>query len=391
MNQHISDEPRTVKFRTAFENKTALTFAMKRLGWEPASEDGPWNFWWASVGIVRQLSDQTRLGDFQIINHFSNHIELTRKDLMFKNIKRYFRENASQLNNRGDLKIWDCLPITYSVPNDFALFSEEFKRHPPGTIWIVKPTNRSQGKGIFLVNKLLHMNKWLREKNAEEDNNPFIVSKYVDKPLLIGGRKFDLRLYCLVLSYRPLVAYLHAQGFARFCVLKYSMTAIDDEDLGAHLTNVAFQKTEEDYNAVHGGKWTFANLWLYLQGSHGHTATENLYNDISFVLVQSLKAVVAAILNEKHSFELYGYDVLIDTALRPHLIEVNASPSLTVSTENDKFLKEEVLYDTLNLVAPPNFPEPTSMPYWEWRCRTDLHEAKKGGFTLISEPVVVGN
>ena len=30
-----------------------------------------------------------RLNDNQIVNHFPNHYELTRKDLMVKNIKRY--------------------------------------------------------------------------------------------------------------------------------------------------------------------------------------------------------------------------------------------------------------------------------------------------------------
>lgn len=30
-----------------------------------------------------------RLTDHQIINHFPNHYELTRKDLMIKNLKRY--------------------------------------------------------------------------------------------------------------------------------------------------------------------------------------------------------------------------------------------------------------------------------------------------------------
>jgi tubulin polyglutamylase TTLL1 len=34
----------------------------------------------------------------------------------------------------------------------------------------------------------------------------YVVSRYIDDPLLIGGKKFDLRLYAVVCSYRPLKA-----------------------------------------------------------------------------------------------------------------------------------------------------------------------------------------
>jgi len=383
-----------VRYKSDFD-KIALLFAFRRKEWEEVEENAPWNFYWVSVGRLKMFFSAEitcRLTDSQIINHFPNHIELTRKDLMFKNIKRYYRDPSaatSVVNARGDLRFWDCVPITYSVPGDYSLFSEEFKRHH-GSSWIVKPTNRSQGKGIFLITKLTQMNKWLRDRQAEEDVNPFIVSRYIDKPLLIGGKKFDLRLYVLVTCYRPLVAYLHKQGFARFCATKYAPTSMDEEDLGSHLTNVALQKGEEEYNDVHGGKWTVGNLWLYLQGVYGHAAADNVMSDIEFVIVQSLKSVQSAILNDKHCFELYGYDILLDQSLRPHLIEVNASPSLTVTTVNDRLLKEEVLFDTMNVVFPPGFPNPNSMPYVEYRTRTDLTAAHLGGFKLVSEPVAPG-
>lgn len=95
----------------------------------------------------------------RVLNHFPNHFELTRKDLMVKNIKR-FRKDMEKENNpiadrdeSGNLLYIDVVPMTYILPGDYTIFVEEFKKNP-NTTWIMKPTSRSQGSGIFLVNKL---------------------------------------------------------------------------------------------------------------------------------------------------------------------------------------------------------------------------------------------
>lgn len=61
-------------------------------------------------------------------------------------------------------------------------------------------------------------------------------------PLLIGGRKFDLRIYVLVTCYKPLKAYLYAQGFGRFCVEKYSHKVSDLKNKSKHISNAAIAK-----------------------------------------------------------------------------------------------------------------------------------------------------
>ena len=60
--------------------------------------------------------------------------------------------------------------------------------------WIIKPPARARGTGI----------------------KPLIVQKYIERPLLINGNKFDLRLYVLVTSVNPLRVYLYKDGLARF-------------------------------------------------------------------------------------------------------------------------------------------------------------------------------
>lgn len=306
----------------------------------------------------------------------------------------------------------ESVPISYQMPNDFSGFIDEFKKNS-GTTWIVKPTSRCQGKGIFLVNKLPQFLRWVKEKKEQElqsgygsgsggvhihgislggggagggsssssttigssfsssgggssattsnhstnshsnSLSSYIVSKYISNPLLIGGKKFDLRLYVLVTSFKPVVAYLHECGFARFCATKYTARCTTDEDLGSHLTNVALQKGEEEYNKIHGGKWLVRQLMLYVESRYGPYKAEGMLAKIKFLIFHSLLAVKEVITNDRHCFELYGYDILIDDKLNPHLIEVNASPSLSTTTTTDRLIKEEVLADAMRIVIPP--------------------------------------
>jgi tubulin polyglutamylase TTLL9 len=55
-------------------------------------------------------------------------------------------------------------------------------------------------------------------------------------------------------------------------------------------------------------------------------------------------------INDRHCFELYGYDVIIDQDLKPWLLEVNASPSLTANTREDYLMKTEMLHGMLDII-----------------------------------------
>ena len=74
-----------------------------------------------------------------------------------------------------------------------------------------------------------------------------VISRYIDNPLLIGSKKFDLRMYVLVTNYRPLKAWSYALGFARFCNEKYSTDIAEIDNQFIHLTNVAVQKLSVAY------------------------------------------------------------------------------------------------------------------------------------------------
>ena len=71
-------------------NKDVIIQNFTDRGWEECPESDNWNFYWASVNTIRSIfhpKNFTKLNDNQILNHFPNFYELTRKDLMAKNIK----------------------------------------------------------------------------------------------------------------------------------------------------------------------------------------------------------------------------------------------------------------------------------------------------------------
>ena len=90
--------------------KNVLVSNFERRGWVK-TEGEDWNVYWANVYNVKQIfnpENGMRLGDEQLVNHFPNHYELTRKDLMVKNVRRYLKELAkSTIGEEGPIDVLD--------------------------------------------------------------------------------------------------------------------------------------------------------------------------------------------------------------------------------------------------------------------------------------------
>ena len=55
--------------------------------------------------------------------------------------------------------------------------------------------------------------------------------------------------------------------------------------------------------------------------------------------------------NQDCCFELYGFDIMLDSDLKPWLLEVNISPSFSSSSPFDKTVKTKLACDFLTLVG----------------------------------------
>ncbi|XP_032950811.1 probable tubulin polyglutamylase TTLL9 isoform X3 [Rhinolophus ferrumequinum] len=336
----------SIRFKTTLMN-TLMDVLRNRPGWVEVKDEGEWDFYWCDVSWLRENFDHTYMDEHVRISHFRNHYELTRKNYMVKNLKR-FRKQLEREAGKLEAAKCDFFPKTFEMPCEYHLFVEEFRKNP-GITWIMKPVARSQGKGIFLFRKLKDIMDWrkgtagkkltnLEAQPARSAVNPsgshdtrnsddqkeeipvenYVAQRYIENPYLIGGRKFDLRVYVLVMS---------------------------------------------------GCKWMLQRFRQYLASKHGPQAVETLFSDMDNIFIKSLQSVQKVIISDKHCFELYGYDILIDQDLKPWLLEVNASPSLTASSQEDYELKTCLLEDTLHIV--------------DMEARLTGKEKRVGGFDLM--------
>ncbi|KFQ04431.1 Protein polyglycylase TTLL10, partial [Leptosomus discolor] len=164
--------------------------------------------------------------------------------------------SGSNRGRSGLLKMEEFFPESFrlDLKDERNAFFELCKEEQ---IWICKPSCSNQGRGIFLLKNPAAVNT-LRAKlhSAEEDllrkRVPYkapqarIVQRYVHQPLLLEGKKFDVRSYLLIACTMPYVLFF-AQGYVRLTCVNYDAAS---EDLTVHLTNQYMQKKNSLYSQL---------------------------------------------------------------------------------------------------------------------------------------------
>lgn len=97
-------------------------------------------------------------------------------------------------------------------------------------------------------NKIQQTTIYLQKLSELTYDSNTIVQKYIEKPLLIGGYKFDLRLYVLIPSYYPVTIYMYREGLARFGTDKFTLN--DLRNPFRHLTNSSINKLGPGYTEM---------------------------------------------------------------------------------------------------------------------------------------------
>jgi len=179
----------------------------------------------------------------------------------------------------------------------------------------------------------------------------WVVQEYVDRPLLVGHHKCDLRLYVLMAQAAPTVqAWICREGMARVCLEAYEPATEDNAaDSLAHLTNISLQHGEAPpLRHPRPGPSKLAASVVISEACESLGADPDaVWAQIVDTVSASLHAIAIEIAGSepeagkaeagsirRTSFQVIGVDVLLDSTLAPHLLEVNHSPSLALGAPN---------------------------------------------------------
>jgi len=102
--------------------------------------------------------------------------------------------------------------------------------------WILKPGGKSRGRGIEIYTNVLEL---LKSITASRDSI-WVAQKYIEKPLIIIGKKFDIRVWVLVSSVEPLTIWMFMKPYLRFTSEDYDANQLENKFM--HLTNASISK-----------------------------------------------------------------------------------------------------------------------------------------------------
>ncbi|KAL4469542.1 hypothetical protein ABPG74_004795 [Tetrahymena malaccensis] len=321
------------------------------------------NFHYKIFSIIEdlELEQQQKL----LINHFETNKSMCTKNGLIKSLRNYYQHNLQSSNQfillsifihimylSESLKIgqvgysvFHTTPTTFIVKQgfediEFQKFLAKYKafengkfetelipmKHCIQNLWLIKPGNQNQGRGIVIYKNQNEIINFFQNKLNQQQ---WIIQKYIEKPLLYKNRKFDIRMWALITCKNEI--FFYHDGYMRTSSHDYNL---DNCSSNIHLTNNFQQKYFQNYGLYEpGNTLPIDRLFEYISYNNKERASQMkslLISRMKDLVIDSFLAARKNMVQQKKylSFELFGYDFLLDEDLRVWLLEVNSNPYL---------------------------------------------------------------
>lgn len=255
-------------------------------------------------------------------------------------------------------------------------------------LWMIKPAWMRDGEGVEIFNSLDKLDEIISkyfEKLSKDENQTklgrdkrsnlqnhseglpygvdrFVIQKYIEKPLLYHGYKFDIKVFALYTQARDL--YLFSESLVQLAAIPFDLEKLN---YYAHMANPAISSQCSDFGSVvPGNVMTLKALEEHLAATFPATGGKadakvfkkpELHDQIHKIVTRSFDATFDIIEKPKrdYNFELFSFDLMMDENLKLWLLEVNSGPSLEGTNEYSNLFMARMLDDAFKLTIDHHF------------------------------------
>lgn len=314
----------------------------------------------------------------QLVCHIPNNDVICTKKGLLDAMRMYYKRDY-------DLP-WMMQTYDLDVPADcIACVKDDDESE--GGLWIYKPASSNRGRGISVVKSGADVkNICFPSPPAESDDcdvapgeSPSrkgkarlpaifmpdqrgVVQRYIQNPLLMNKRKFDIRCYCLVARNHPKYLVFYHPGYCRLTNKDYTNDEASICDNTIHLTNNAIQKGNANYlEAKESLIQTPAALADAVEKEGNASAAEyvrtKLDHDIKRCMVDVIKAGKTKMQRKHGYFDLFGLDFMITEENKLILLECNTNPALALTNSVLEAMLPGVVDGAIELVLGSQGPD----------------------------------
>ncbi|CAD8046757.1 unnamed protein product [Paramecium sonneborni] len=302
---------------------------------------------------------QASLCLFQKYNHLPSRHVLSHKDNLMNNQYKYI----DSLRDKGIDQ--ECINNATFIPKTYRLFqkqdckeffeylnSNEYqdKIAQEGPQFITKvglEVHRGRGIKVLFPDETKKLQETYKNgKRCGADHSLLVAQQYIGNPMLYKNHKIEFRIYWVLASTNPIIAYAYDKTLIRRCIVPFDKFSLNKE---AHVCNTAIVKSTlkqrrsdldlDDENADESElfidwKLDYLQDLLLKQGKiKDRKWLQNyLYPTVDRMIIHAIKSVEGQITRDSRLAEFFAADFILTDDLKIHIMEINYNPQTLKTT-----------------------------------------------------------
>uniref|UniRef100_A0A4W6BNA7 Tubulin tyrosine ligase like 10 n=1 Tax=Lates calcarifer TaxID=8187 RepID=A0A4W6BNA7_LATCA len=291
----------------------------------------------------------------QLVYQIPNNKVLTTKIGLLSSLREYERV-SSKVELPCCVVLYRRLKMEEFIPTTFRMDVRDerdafFAQNNESCMWICKPTGLNQAALRLKLQQMEDRQANRRMYHCQPQAR--IVQHYIQSPLLLKGKKFDVRSYLLIACTAPYMVFFR-HGYVRLTCDLYDPSS---NNLSAHLTNQYMQKKNPLYSQLKEDTvWSMESFNAYVNDRF--RVAKGLPRDwvlgafakrMQQIMTQCFLAVKSKLVCRLGFFDLIGCDFMVDEDFKVWLLEMNCNPALHTNCEVLKEVIPSTVVEMLDL------------------------------------------